>query len=89
MLLYVATGHCTGSLPRYKYLVHINKNNNTVIELDNGHIKEINLSESVTHNLCWIHGMCEHRHPNHQALYFDMRVIVQRADDHTVAITRT
>ena len=31
---------------------HINSNNNTIIELDNGHIREVNLSESVANNLC-------------------------------------
>ena len=38
---------------------HINSNNKTIIELDNGHIREINLSESVANNLCWINGMCK------------------------------
>ena len=64
---------------------HINNNSNTIIELGNGDIKEINLSESVEHNLCWINGMCKHRHPKHQVSLYDRRVTVQRADDHTVA----
>ena len=60
-------------------------NYSTVIELDNGNIEEINLSESVERNLCWINGMCKHRHPKHQALPYDRRVTVPRADGHTVA----
>ena len=48
-------------------------------------VREVNLSESVANNLCWINGMCKHRHPNHQALPFDRQVTVQRADGHTVA----
>ena len=42
---------------------HINKNSNTIIELDNGDIKEFNLSESVEHDLCWINGMCNTQTP--------------------------
>ena len=60
-------------------------NNTTTIELDDGNIKKVNLFESVTHNRCWINGMCDHRHPNHQVLPFHRQVTVPRADGHTVA----
>ena len=51
----------------------------------NLHDSNLSCLLSVAHNLCWINGMCEHRHPNHQALPFDRQVTAQRADGLTMA----